>query len=781
MKRVVTLLALLMSALAVAQTGGSAVWTGARDGVPVRVTVITRGHTLSPAVRQRQPWWRWGNTTTDAYLFAFGNPSDPDAGIGRGNDLLVDFSPSPTRPGVPHAALYHLTGEQRFDVVPEAGNEASFAPPSSLTPNFTVQPLRGGWWVGGKPTFDLETERLEPFEDTFLEYAGRVRSASPGVPLWSQSRLVNDVRPDSGYPRFSATVRADPRVPYRLAPPLMPSWPYLSATPERAHWGPARPLVYETQTRRFSEYWSGFHIAGSYQFNSLSLPPHTDFEAPFAFYRFDPEAGNYANLVVRSDVWPAPSPFGPPIPGIPRTAVRMTWTGKERDLWRYSLSVLGNHPMTARIAIGPTRVRAVPYDAFPTWVSERAWKLATFVEDTEGERGSEGIYDYSVEDNYPMSLWAQGLRLHYPRTFLTPYLTPAGRGPRELTPGMRGEYSAVYRRKPRLYVSPVDRRVHLLHADGGVWNLGHGNILRVANLDGDAFIDAWWREVVPTDTVPLRAQNGTTQEALYRADDLLIYTGPNGVTLRQSAFAPALSRPAVPTDRASWAAFLQDTPTDPARDPQSLASWLDAFSGPTLELPGVTLHDLRSTPHEVSFVLVVPPGATPTGDWALPALRGLNPGRYVVHYDRATGRWSHEAATAPKPTFELKAPNLRTFMPGTLELIIHNHGSTSLSGPAVLRFGPRLVGRWAQVRLEGESLWRETIRWLPERPGTWPATLQLGTTRYALGKVTITDSQRVGGLTAFLMPLTDPPRIVLLLGAALFVVASALWRAWRYL
>ena len=772
MKLLFTLLGLLLTSLAAAQTGDSATWQGQRDGVRVRVIVVARGHTIPPARQQTQPWWRWGNTTTDAYLFGFG-PDD-------GTDIVLDFAPSTTRPGVTRAALYRLTGRHRFEIAPQAGAEASFVVPSSIVPRFTVQPRRGGWWVGGQPTFNLETERFEPFGDTFLEYQGSVRAAAPGVPLWSQSRLVNDVSPSSGYPRFNAAVRADPSVPFRLAVPLMPSWPYLSVTPERLHWGPSRPLVYETRTRRFSEFWSGFHIAGSYQFNSLSYPPQTDFEAPFAFYRFDPEAGNYANLVVRSDVWPASSPFGPPIPGVPRTAVRMTWTGQERDLWRYSLTLLGNHRMTERIAIGQTWVRAVPYEAFPTWVSERSWKLATFVEDTAGEPGSEGIYDYSLEDNYPMSLWAQGLRLHFPKTFMTPFLNAGGRGPRELTLGMRGEYSADYERKPSLYLSPIDNRVHLLYADGGVWNLGNGQLLRVANLDGDAFIDAWWRESVPVTPGRQRAQNGILQEALYRVDDLLIYAGTDGLRVRRSAFSPTLSTPAIPTDRRSWATFLEEVPTDPPRDPTQLESWLDDFSGETLELSGVTLRDLRSTPTHLSFELRVQADAELRGDLALPALSGMAPGRYVVHYDRASGRWSRETATAPKPTFELTTSSLRTFMPGTLELTIHNGGTTALQGAATLKFGPRVVRRWEELRLEGKGTWHETMRWLPEHPGTWPATLELGDETFSLDPITIRDSPRVAELDAFLLPLGGRSLIAPLLGLFVLLAATALWRTWRY-
>lgn len=768
-----TALSFFIISTAAAQGSVSTTWRGERNGVSVRVTVVARGHGIPVQVRKTQPWWRWGNTESDAYLFSF----DDDDGV----DLVLDFSPSASRLGVTLATLYHVSGQARFDVAPAPDAEAGYTLPATVHPTFTVQPRRGGWWFDSKPNFDLETQRFQPFDGTLLEYRGRVRAASPGVPLWAQSQLVNDVSPSSGYARFNATVRADPSVPYRLAAPLMPTWPYLSVTPTHFHWGPNRPIVYETSTKQITEYWSGFHVAGSYQFNSLSLPPHTDFEAPFAFYRFDPAAGNYANLTIRSDVWPASSPFGPPISGVSRTAIRMTWTARETNLWRYSLTVLGNHPMTGRVAIGETRVRAVPYQAFPNWVTQKPWKLVTFVEATEGEPGSEGIYDYSVEDNYPMSFWAQGLRPRFPETFASPYLNARGRGPRELKPGMRGEYSAVYRRKPGLYLSPVDGRVHLLYADGGLWNLGDATVLRVANLDGDAFIDAWWRETIPETVGPLRARRGVLEEALYRVDDLLIHTGPEGVTLRRSAFSPALGTPPIPTDRKTWNTFLGEAAiSDEARDPMALASWLEAFAGETLTLQGAAVEELQSSLDELRFELNVQEGAAPRGDLNLPIFSNLAPRRYVVTYDRRSRVWSREAATPPQLAARLTASALATFTPGSLELRLHNSGSTDLMDKATLRLGNRVIRRWQQLQIGSKSTWRETIAWVPEQSGRWQATLEVGGKSFPLGPVEVPGATRIGELDAFFLPLEGRlDAAIALLGVAVLGSAAALWAAWR--
>ena len=57
--------------------------------------------------------------------------------------------------------------------------------------------------------------------------------------------------------------------------------------------------------------------------------------------------------------------------------------------------------------------------------------------------------------------------------------------------GLRGEYRFGEPKRPELYFSPIDERLHLLGADGGRFNLGHGWVLRLANLVGGPYLDSW--------------------------------------------------------------------------------------------------------------------------------------------------------------------------------------------------------------------------------------------------------------------------------------------------
>src|SRR4051794_17159893 len=74
-----------------------ATWQGTIDGVSAWITVVPQGRTGLSENRDREPWWQWGNTTTDAYLFAFERPDDVR--------LIVTFEEETG--GLPAAKIYY--------------------------------------------------------------------------------------------------------------------------------------------------------------------------------------------------------------------------------------------------------------------------------------------------------------------------------------------------------------------------------------------------------------------------------------------------------------------------------------------------------------------------------------------------------------------------------------------------------------------------------------------------------------------------------------------------
>ncbi len=435
----------------------AAAWRGVWNGEELSIVVIARGHDIPDSVRSTKPWWQWGNTSTDAYLFFWSEDQMVD--------LVLDFS---VENGRPKARVFTpQTLETRMAIW---SADRQFSIPEDMLPTITVWPREGDWLIDGLPNFNLEGHELDlgsGMNDWFFKIGGD----RPGSPDWITREIVSSTNPDLGFPHFTAAERMDPSVPYELADPLMPSWPYLSALHKEDHWGKVQPIFFDLHGRMVITNWTGFHIAGMYQINSLAYPPEVNFEAPFAFYRFDSDAGRYANMVIRSDVWPANDPSGPPPYHEQRSAIRMTWTGEEPQLWRYSLTVNGTHALDDEVMIGDEVFQAVPYAEFPGWITSKDWKAVTFVEAVDGETGSEGIYDYSVEDNYPVTGWVNGLTSESPAdidashasvaaggsdsidqsnsltpfvdrgNFHTPFLEYPAIHPLRLAEGFRGEYS----------------------------------------------------------------------------------------------------------------------------------------------------------------------------------------------------------------------------------------------------------------------------------------------------------------------------------------------------
>lgn len=645
-----------------AEPGDVATWRGVWNGLPLTVTVIAVDHPIPTSVRQNDPWWRWGNTTTDGYLFSFHRDDEVD--------LALVFT---VERGRPVATVYVLREEwQRKGLRIQAGR---IVLPRDTHPTVKIWPRQGEWLLGGQPNFDLEVDELD--RNGAPAWHASIGGDGSGRPRWITRTLLQDRDPTQGYLRFGATMREDPTVPYQLAMPLMPSWPYLSVARSPDHWGDDRPIVFDPETRDLVMHWVGFQTAGVYSVNSLCPPPQTCFESPFAWYRFDPSAGRYANLVIRSDLWPKGVPFGPPAPEFYRTTFRMTWTARDAQRWRYSLTVTGDHPIDQSTTIGSIAVDAIPYAALPSWILERPWKAVTFVEATRGEYGSEGIYDYSVEDNYPIAAWVNGLIADPPTTFAvpmlkerpanfeaqsreaqasfqSPYLQYPQIHPDRLKEGLRGEYSLIYNRTPALYVSPVDRRVHLLHADGGLWNLGNGVFLRMLNLDGGPFINGWSREhlaverpATPRDVVI--AVPGEVEESLYALDGYLLYVGPDETQLRLVVEQLTNLDVPVPIDQTSWRQFLDgsDHAQLAPRDPWNLRSWLDGFPGVAIDVKRGLARDVRATADGFRFVLSLQRGFELEGFDFL-ELHRLAPGEYVVSYHRPNRSLTVQSLTPPK-------------------------------------------------------------------------------------------------------------------------------------
>jgi len=271
-----------------------------------------------------------------------------------------------------------------------------------------------------------------------------------------------------------------------------------------------------------------------------------NFEVPFAFYDLSGKGVGYPNLLLRTVRTIKNAPLSEP--GNPETqSIRYSWRNAVGDWrWDYKIDVLGQYEYTSEtpIAGGAAVIDAPSYEAFPSWVIDRSWSAVSFVDREERlDLSSEGIYDWSmrgVSEEYLFGWEREPVLIQF----------------QDIRTGFRGEYRLSASQKPTLYMSPVDNRLHLKWAEQGIWRLDEAKILRVANLDSDAYLDVWSQEslaaaterdtsaVESSEDGAVAADNSASEaqviETVYALDGYLLYTDGDRITIVAGLRAGAL-------------------------------------------------------------------------------------------------------------------------------------------------------------------------------------------------------------------------------------------------
>lgn len=775
-----------------ALAGAPATWRGAIDGVPTWVTVVPNGHEITAEQQASSPWWRWGNTTTDSYLFAFNSETTVY--------LVLRFSKNAQ--GLPEARLYdddQGATPVRFEIAADGVHVLS----TGGNPRLTVVSRDGHWLVGNRPDYNLllyqdgfvESYRLANVDPSETVPDGRpelkilVGMDGSGRPSWETVLRVFDPHPTWGGLRFNATELMPGAPAFAVESPIMPPFPFLGISSAPIDWfvrNPS-PIRYDLSKRKLQILdFVGFQTGGIYSITSPDYPPNVSFESPFMFYNFDPSTRD-AQIVLRAESWPAGSTSGPGPTNANRTAIRYSWETAENGMWRYGLHVAGNVPYPDKFTIGDTKLNGLAMQGASNFVAHTPWSLVTFVEATQGYPGSEGIYFYSAQN--PTNLpWLYGSSDKPVDWLAHPYLNPdtrlGGYSGEGLPPGFRGEFNAAYLRQPALYFSPIDNRLHLKGASGGVFNLGDGTVLREQNLEGGDTIDAWTHELVPAQQAPKGATGaekaafvpkaipGTVEEALYTLDGLMVYGSPNDVVIRKLADPVRNLDFVPPTDKASWDAFsARITPlAATARDPRDLRSWLSSMAGTETDVVGASLTQVRVTASGLRAVLDLRPGFSTNNALGLPL--PANAGRYVLSYDRAAGTWRTVPATQPDLAVRFASGSPRQYLPSLLQVTISNAGTVDWSGNVSLQLAGAPVSSWGDVVVDGQGTRTLQFQWSPQAHGTVPAAVTIGGRVIGLPDVHVARTSRLSlpASLALTMPLSA------MLGLAGLLLAVVLLR-----
>lgn len=792
-----------------------ATWQGTIDGVDAWITVVPRGHEISSDVIATEPWWAWGNTETDAYLFAFEHPDNVR--------LILSFALQSS--GFPEARLHlnHISANETAPInYTLQGNELQVHSHGGH-PQVILRAKNGHWLEDGITNYNLsllrehdacEANSWQLDGNPFWEH--QIGSESPGVPGWETRRRLHDPFPNRICARFGATLRMQGTPPFKLAEPIMPSFPHLGVGQTPSDWyvenqpplffqlpNERNPNAYRYQLRLFS--FVSFHTGGTYWVNSTIFPPFTNFESPFVFYNFDPST-RQSQLVVRNGGSRIGSGEFPLNEGQQENLIRYSWKMDRDDTWKYGLHLVGFNPYDAthRMTIGDENLFMPSEEAFAPWVVEHPWPLVVFLEAVEEYPGSEGIYFYQPWDA-ELWRWLHGTYNAPPAALATPNL-PTDRALTQTSwegvpPHFRGEYSAAYFKPPRLYLSPIDYRLHLLHAQGGVWNLTDDRILRVHNLTGNAYIDGWTRERVPEQElepppeptrgapspaaeafdivgapVP-RALPGDIEEALYLFEDYAIYTGPNGMHLHRIApLQAATFTIAPPSDKASWLAFRERLRPyqHSARDPHNLYSWLEAL--PNLSeahLEGAVLETVSYHQEVPTFTLRLTRASTLSGDRSLieGAAAPLEPGHYLLAFAPEKQRWTLMRASPAQLEVSFHSA-LRAYQPGWLEFTVRNLGTLEWSAPASLDLAGTTLQQWDPMTVPGGSELQLRVPWTPRSYEPGELILHLAEETIALGRLQITPSFRPEPLA--ILRMATLPALIASAAAMLLAFVGAL-------
>ncbi len=446
---------------------------------------------------------------------------------------------------------------------------------------------------------------------------------------------------------------------------------------------------------------------------------YANFENPMAYYDLAGDADGRPELMVRFEVFAAgDSTFSQEVArrgGLTRPVVQAdySWDQNNDGRWDYEISVAGFHPVTDVVAFLDFAVRTVPYEEIPDWVTSRYWAVATFV---AAERGgywsTEGIGDWNVNRGFRDGQLVEpsGLRDLYLTNLIE---EPPLANYADIRRGMRGEYATEPVGRPMLYWSPVDGRLHLLGAQGGVWNVDEQARVRYADRNRDGYLDQW--EYV--------APDGRVRQ-LNVLPGFLLYSGDGEVVLKRADVALVAFTVLPPRNFVEWQALQERLNQQPAPvSADDLRGILARWEGPETRLIGASVQDLQVTGRGFRFVLNVGPGAQVASGLVEGFMPPSAPGAYRVIWEE--GRWSVRPLTpAALGLVSLEVGTVREGEVATIRALLRNFGledarqiplCARLEGPR----GARLVLTSTLSVLPGEAEREMLWGWRPSTAGTW--------------------------------------------------------------
>ncbi len=612
---------------------------------------------------------------------------------------------------------------------------------------------------------------------------------SKGIPIWDFRQLVPQF-PGDGVYRSNYAQRTGPG-PLQFLPSVSPFWPYVALsggfTQPNGELDP--PIVVNWANGKvvaFTEIVTVREQNNSYDFYSLTpikigAVNHPDFEAPWGFYDLSGAGQGYPDLIIRNEHYYPNDPWylvrGSKIPK-PNEVIRYTWADHlGNNYFNYKIDVFGFHPYTTKVPImnGHTWVVAPAYRAYPKWVVDHRWPATTFVDtNNKGYATTEGIYQ-----------WSSRVSLRYLIGWTAHPNLSSFQG---IPVNFRGEYRVGDPHPPRLYISAIDRRPHLLYAQAGLWNLGKGWMLRELNQHGGPYLNRWqlWYAKPLGRHVHRKTASPKMLAELAVADGYVVDSGPRGVEIvRMTSSKPSLAVLTPPTSHATWSYFKKMVHSFGSRkNPMNLATWANSMAGAHLNLSGDHLRNLRITSDGLQLILQTTKDQRISGSIGGKVLGGVrlpsSAGTWVVNYSASIHRWTAAKGTPAKLFASIKsARRIQALYPTQIRVRITNQGTEPWHGRIRAMVGRTVIGSQTGW-IDGHSRSTWAITWHPLSGGSRGVTILAGKRVIGRSYVKVTNTGRGSAMTlwAISLPGVGEPELTAVLLFALLVLGGgiAIWR-----
>ncbi len=347
----------------------------------------------------------------------------------------------------------------------------------------------------------------------------------------------------------------------------------------------------------------GFHVHNLAYFN-LGVVNYANFEIAQAYYDLAEDRDTRPELHIRHRYFGPEDPMAWDVPTA-ISEVRYSWHQFDTPelAWDYALGLANRVPVDSQIDFPDFSYHAVPYRELPAWVLNSSWDISTLIA-PEGINylSTEGIYEWGPVETGAHLVGGTGdastMSVNIQNSLMSRYL--AGEEVQvdmpetfneALRTGLRGEVRYTTSGSPFVYFSGVDHRLHLLHANHGVWNIDSTHRIDYLNSNGDAFIDQWSLVV-----------DGVTTARLIQAGDYVILADEAGVTVRRSTEAEALFIMRPPADHADWLALgAQIEANRVESDPVDFQAMFAQIPGESWSYPAANLNHIRLTQEGVHF------------------------------------------------------------------------------------------------------------------------------------------------------------------------------------